>query len=126
MTAAWRIVMSDQAEARAVCEHFYASHCYRGMSIKLCMMCHQPDWDDLERQLHPEPEQQPRTETRWGVAVGVLESGGFLGVLEYDDQQDAEEHAHRHGDGLVVRRRVDTWPWQQPEAGSDEEAPDGR
>ena len=40
-----------QPEARAVCEHFYASHCYRGMSIRLCMMCHQPDWDDLERQL---------------------------------------------------------------------------
>lgn len=41
----------DQAEARAVCEHFYASHCYRGMSIRLCMMCHEPDWDDLAGQL---------------------------------------------------------------------------
>ncbi len=38
-------------EARAVCEHFYASHCYRDMSIRLCMTCHEPDWDDLAEQL---------------------------------------------------------------------------
>jgi len=37
--------------AAKTCEHFYASHCYRGMSIRLCMLCHEPDWDDLERQL---------------------------------------------------------------------------
>ena len=41
----------QQPEARAVCEHFYASHCYRGMSIRLCMTCHEPDWDDLAEQL---------------------------------------------------------------------------
>jgi hypothetical protein len=40
-----------QPEARAVCEHFYASHCYRGMSVRLCMTCHEPDWDDLAGQL---------------------------------------------------------------------------
>lgn len=40
-----------QPEARAVCEHFYASHCYRGMSIRLCMTCGDPDWDDLAGQL---------------------------------------------------------------------------
>jgi len=38
-------------EAGAVCEHFYASHCYRGMSVRLCMTCHEPDWDDLAGQL---------------------------------------------------------------------------
>ena len=43
--------VSSQPEAQAVCEHFYASHCYRGMEIRLCMPCHEPDWDDLERQL---------------------------------------------------------------------------
>ena len=43
--------MSEQPEARAVCEHFYASHCYRGMSVRLCMTCHEPDWDDLAGQL---------------------------------------------------------------------------
>ena len=41
----------NQCEARAACEHFYASHCYRGMSIRLCMTCHEPDWDDLAEQL---------------------------------------------------------------------------
>ena len=41
----------DTPEARAVCEHFYASHCYRGLSIRLCMTCHEPDWDDLAEQL---------------------------------------------------------------------------
>jgi len=44
-------VTEPQPEARAVCEHFYASHCYRGMSIRLCMTCHEPDWDDLAGQL---------------------------------------------------------------------------
>jgi len=43
--------VSEQPEARAVCEHFYASHCYRGMSVRLCMTCHEPDWDDLAGQL---------------------------------------------------------------------------
>jgi hypothetical protein len=44
-------VTEHQPEARAVCEHFYASHCYRGMSVRLCMTCHEPDWDDLAGQL---------------------------------------------------------------------------
>ena len=39
--------VTSQPEAQAVCEHFYASHCYRGMDIRLCMTCHEPDWDDL-------------------------------------------------------------------------------
>jgi hypothetical protein len=41
----------DRPEARAVCEHFFASHCFRGMHIRLCMLCHEPDWDDLEEQI---------------------------------------------------------------------------
>lgn len=56
-------VPGDQAEARAVCDHFYASHCYRGMCVRLCMLCHAPDWDDLERQLAGarEPAGEPLT-----------------------------------------------------------------
>jgi len=42
------------AEPAAVCEHFYASHCYRGMSVRLCMLCHEPDWDDLAGQMKAE------------------------------------------------------------------------
>ena len=60
------MVVSGQPEARAVCEHFYASHCYRGMSIRLCMTCHEPDWDDLAEQLgEPEPLILPGGETPW-------------------------------------------------------------
>ena len=55
----------DTPEAAAVCEHFYASHCYRGMSIRLCMTCGDPDWDDLAEQLDRKPARDPlaRAET---------------------------------------------------------------
>jgi hypothetical protein len=37
----------DQAEARAVCEHNWAYHCYGGLSVRLCQSCHEPDWDSV-------------------------------------------------------------------------------
>lgn len=46
-----------RAEAAEVCEHYWAWYCHRGMSIRLCKLCHQPDWDDLALQLSPEPPQ---------------------------------------------------------------------
>lgn len=39
-----------ETPAQAVCEHYWATHCYRGMHLKLCMLCHGPDWADLEVQ----------------------------------------------------------------------------
>jgi hypothetical protein len=42
----------DQAEAKAVCDHFFASHIHHGMSVQLCMVCGEPDWDDLRDQLY--------------------------------------------------------------------------
>jgi hypothetical protein len=41
----------DQPMAKPECDHFYASHCYRGMSVRLCQFCHEPDWDDVAREL---------------------------------------------------------------------------
>jgi hypothetical protein len=34
---------------RPVCEHHWASHCFGGLSVRLCMICHEPDWDDVRR-----------------------------------------------------------------------------
>ena len=40
-----------QATAREPCEHYWAYHCYGGLSVRLCQCCHEPDWDDLRGQL---------------------------------------------------------------------------
>jgi hypothetical protein len=34
-------------EAKAACEHYWAYHCYDGLSVRLCQLCHEPDWDDV-------------------------------------------------------------------------------
>ena len=36
---------------KPACEHYWADHCYDGLSVRLCQLCHEPDWDDLRRQL---------------------------------------------------------------------------
>lgn len=33
--------------ARPACEHYWAYHCYGGMSVRLCQTCHEPDWDSV-------------------------------------------------------------------------------
>ena len=43
--------MTEFAEAKPACEHYWADHCYGGLSVRLCQFCHEPDWDDLRRQL---------------------------------------------------------------------------
>lgn len=41
---------ADQAE-HPVCEHYWAYHVHDGLSVRLCQLCHWPDWDDLRGQL---------------------------------------------------------------------------
>ena len=43
--------MSDQPAAKPACEHYWASHCYSGLSVRLCQLCHEPDWEDFRGQL---------------------------------------------------------------------------
>ena len=35
------------AEAQAVCEHYWAYHLYDGLSVRLCQLCHEPDWESV-------------------------------------------------------------------------------
>jgi len=42
--------MSDQPAAKPECEHYWASLCFGGLSVRLCQLCHEPDWDDVRRQ----------------------------------------------------------------------------
>ena len=37
--------------AKPECEHYWAFHCYGGLSVRLCQTCHEPDWDDVRGQL---------------------------------------------------------------------------
>jgi hypothetical protein len=43
--------MADQAKKAAVCDHFFISHHYNGMAVRICQFCQQPDWDDLRAEL---------------------------------------------------------------------------
>jgi len=38
------------AAARPECEHYWAHHCYDGLSVRLCQLCHEPDWADVRQQ----------------------------------------------------------------------------
>ena len=116
----------NQCEARAACEHFYASHCYRGMSIRLCMTCHEPDWDDLAEQLAaasavPSPP-VAAIETTWTpeqiaefreLFDAAMVSPGPLRVLPRDPVADAE---HVEAAAAVLERR---YPGTRPDALQD-------
>jgi hypothetical protein len=39
-------------EDRPECEHYWVDHCYDGLSVRLCWLCHEPDWADVRRQMN--------------------------------------------------------------------------
>ena len=39
------------AAAKDVCAHYWAYHCFGGLSVRLCHQCHEPDWDDVRAEL---------------------------------------------------------------------------
>lgn len=43
--------MAEGPAAAPVCEHYWAYHCRDGLSVRLCQLCHEPDWADFRRQL---------------------------------------------------------------------------
>jgi hypothetical protein len=68
MTAQQPEALNDQPAAKPVCEHYYASLCYRGMSVRLCQLCHEPDWDDLAEQLGAaQPSLDAALVATWGT-----------------------------------------------------------
>jgi hypothetical protein len=66
------------SEQAAVCEHHFISHVYRGMSIRLCQFCHQPDWNDLEEQFGPSVTTQ-NTRGQWVPSIPLP----FFGVRKH-------------------------------------------
>jgi hypothetical protein len=63
--------VSDQAAAKPDCEHYWAYHVYDGLSVRLCQLCHEPDWADVRGQLE-EAEQKGRLAVaNGGDAVSV-------------------------------------------------------
>ena len=116
----------DQAEARAVCEHFYASHCYRGMSVRLCMTCHEPDWDDLERQLggvrQPEPLTRPADE--FAAVKAVARTFGAVAAKPCGCGPDQPCDAHAEKDPPAAPPTAPGKPHAR--AGTDEREPLGR
>jgi len=137
------VPVSGQPEARAVCEHFYASRCYQGMSIRLCMTCHEPDWDDLAEQLgEPEPlmilpagepwtpEQLAQFQANFDATMANL---GPLTALPSDHWQaraeaaeaklaEVREHCQKKAnwfDGMVAANRILAIIGSDEETGND-------
>ncbi len=67
-----------QAAAREPCEHYWASHCYGGLSVRLCQLCHEPDWGDLRGQL-AEAERKGTLAERERCAQLAEEHGAHYG-----------------------------------------------
>lgn len=38
------------AAAEAPCEHYWAFHVHDGLSVRLCQLCHEPDWADARKE----------------------------------------------------------------------------
>lgn len=43
--------MSDQAAQQPPCEHYWAYLVHDGLSVRLCQLCHEPDWEDLKQEM---------------------------------------------------------------------------
>ncbi len=41
---------ADMPMAKPACEHYWAYHLHDGLSVRLCQLCHEPDWDDVRRE----------------------------------------------------------------------------
>ena len=40
-------VPAEATAAAEPCEHYWAYHCFDGLSVRLCQLCHEPDWDSV-------------------------------------------------------------------------------
>ena len=41
----------DLPAAKPDCEHYWAYHLRDGLSVRLCQLCHEPDWADVRAEL---------------------------------------------------------------------------
>ena len=62
-----------------------------------------------------------RVSTRWAAAYGGEDANDCAGVLEYDDEDDANEHASWIHGGYVAKRTVISLPWETVRYDDDEE-----
>lgn len=66
--------MSDEPMAKPACEHYWAYHCHGGLSVRLCQLCHEPDWDAVRG----EREEGERKGEMAGRAEGLRQLGADL------------------------------------------------
>jgi hypothetical protein len=64
------LTVSDQPAAKQHCEHYWAFHCFGGLTIRLCQVCHEPDWEDFRGQ-HAEAVRQGILSERQRLSAGV-------------------------------------------------------
>lgn len=79
----------ERPAAQEVCEHHWAFHCRRGTSVRICMLCHDVDWDELltEDSVRSIAKAAGWTvETEQGVPEYTL--GGICRVTEYGNRQE--------------------------------------
>ena len=79
------------AAAKDVCAHYWAYHCFAGLSVRLCKQCQEPDWDDV------------RAELAKARAEGAAAERDRIRQLAEDHQ--ATVIADRQPDGVWIHRR---------------------
>jgi hypothetical protein len=62
---------------------------------------------------HADRTPEPSVSIRWGVAFGGEDPNECAGLLEYDDQAEAEEMTQWIDGGYVARQKVVRWPWER-------------
>lgn len=76
--------------AKPECEHYWAFHCFGGLSVRLCKLCHEPDWNDVAGQLS-EAERKGELAERAKLQPAI----GRVQHLATTAQEKAIEHAVR-------------------------------
>ena len=94
--------MTNQTAAKPVCEHYWASHVHDGLSVRLCQLCHEPDWDNLRAELAKAAAAE-RERLRTEMPTGVIRiEGGELSETEVNELAEKFRAAWRKGDYTIL------------------------
>jgi hypothetical protein len=83
--------MADIPQAKPECEHYWAYHCYGGLSVRLCQTCHEPDWYELRAQLAEAQREGRVAEREWIAELATRKRAVYCKPCDgapcaYDDE----------------------------------------
>lgn len=78
------------AVAEPRCEHYWAYHLHGHLSVRLCQLCHEPDWDDLRGQLAE------------SAAKALLSLAAWFDRKERETAAEVDAHRERDDDDAAI------------------------